>query len=377
MKFIFFEVTLLTSYGGVQTCAWNLAREFYRLGHDVKVLTGAGPLACPYPELAACVHAFPYRPREQHIQFLGRRLPKILERRSLVQASGDFLKTEAPGADLIFFKPHDLLALGGRLRDFRHVCFHSQGTDFVPFDRRLFRHHVTHVSACSHFNAWQLQKHFKRVPQVVHNGVPTHFIEMSFNQQARERWRQKFGTASGTRVFAYAGRMVGWKGLNIFIEAMAQAGNPSARTEELWLIGNGASLQRWLDLAARLGLKERVKHHPAIPHSELPGFWDAADIGVFPSIGDEAFGISIAEAMTRRKPVIASYVGGISEVVGNEGQCGWLCNNSDVTAFVHAIDQSRQADLQAKGDNARKRAALHFQWPDLAGQLIKHISKKK
>ena len=43
----------------------------------------------------------------------------------------------------------------------------------------------------------------------------------------------------------------------------------------------------------------------------LPEFYAACDAGIFPSIGDEAFGITIAEAMACGKPVIASYIGGI------------------------------------------------------------------
>jgi len=139
--------------------------------------------------------------------------------------------------------------------------------------------------------------------------------------------------------------------------------------EELWLIGDGPQLSGWLELARQLGISERVKHHPFVPHDSLPGLWDAIDIGVFPSSGDEAFGITIAEAMSRGKAVIASYVGGIPEVVGNENRCGWLCGNSDSEAFASAIIAAREADIQTMGINARQRIATHFQWSALAEQF--------
>ena len=139
--------------------------------------------------------------------------------------------------------------------------------------------------------------------------------------------------------------------------------------EELWLIGDGPQLAGWLELARQLGISDRVKPHPFVPHHTLPGLWDAIDIGVFPSSGDEAFGITIAEAMSRGKAVIASYVGGIPEVVGNENQCGWLCENSNAEAFAAAIVAAREADLQAMGNNGRGRVATQFRWSKLAEQF--------
>ena len=78
------------------------------------------------------------------------------------------------------------------------------------------------------------------------------------------------------------------------------------------------------------GVAEQVIFHQPVEHAMLPEFYAACDAGVFPSIGDEAFGITIAEAMACGKPVIASYIGGIPEVVGNEQSAGLLVTPGDV-----------------------------------------------
>lgn len=369
MKYIFYERSLLTKVGGVETAAWNLAREFYALGSEVLIVTGKGPRKCPYKELEPFVCAFDYVPQANQPRIFGRRFAKILENRSLAKAADKILVNSSKQTAIIFFKPNGVYALRKRLPHFKKVCFHSQGADFVPFDRMLFNKYVTHLSACSHFNAWQNRCHFKQVPKVFYNGVPDYFLQSTFSQAARDEWRKQLSTDSKTRVFAFAGRMVKWKGIAIFLEAMTMAGGD----EELWLVGTGPDLKRWLALAKVFKIENRVKTHPFIEHSKLPGLWDAVDIGVFPSCSDEGFSMSVVEAMSRGKPVIASYLGGTPEGVGNEGLCGWLCSNSDVEGFAKAISHAREADLVQMGQNARKRAE-RFRWPVEAKHLLNFIA---
>jgi glycosyltransferase involved in cell wall biosynthesis len=109
-----------------------------------------------------------------------------------------------------------------------------------------------------------------------------------------------------------------------------------------------------------------------VAHDRLPDYYAAADVGVFPSIGDEAFGITIAEAMSCAKPVIGSYIGGIPEVVGNEGSCGVLVPPGDPRALAQAmralaLDPARRA---AMGRAARARIERHYTW-ELVGQRMR------
>ena len=369
MKYIFYERRLLTSVGGVETACWNLAREFVLQGKEVAIVTGKGDRPCPYPELEPYIRAFDFVPQAKQPKFLGRRLAKTLENLSLAKSAGDFLRDCSRESAVIFFKPNGVFALHRYLRDFKRVCFHSQGVDFCSLDRRLFEKYVTHLSACSHFNAFQNRCHFKRQPVVIPNGVTEAFLAWEMRPENRIRWRELFKTNPQRMVFAFAGRMVEWKGIGIFLEAMKIAGGD----EELWLIGEGPALEGWISSARRLGVGNRVKHHGFIKHSQLPSLWDAVDIGVFPSIGDDAFGISIAEAMACGKPVIGSNLGGIPEVVGNEEQCGWLCENLNAIEYAQAIRAARSANLNLMGKNARARAS-RFQWRAAAKKFADFIN---
>ncbi|MBI3575302.1 MAG: glycosyltransferase family 4 protein, partial [Gammaproteobacteria bacterium] len=97
--------------------------------------------------------------------------------------------------------------------------------------------------------------------------------------------------------------------------------------------------------------------------------------GVFPSIGDEAFGITIAEAMSCGKPVIASHIGGIPEVVGGEESCGLLVPPGDVTALAQAMRRlADDAALRARlGDGARTRIERLYTWDMSAQRLLRAL----
>ena len=117
-------------------------------------------------------------------------------------------------------------------------------------------------------------------------------------------------------MFAFAGRLVGWKGMGVALQGAWPSPPCVTRTPKLLIVGDGPQKPELKQLAQTLGVANRVVFHDPVPHDALPALYGAVDAGVFPSIGDEAFGITIAEAMSCGKPVIASHIGGIPEVVG-------------------------------------------------------------
>ena len=119
----------------------------------------------------------------------------------------------------------------------------------------------------------------------------------------------------------------------------------------------------------------RVVFHPAVAHAEVPAIYASADVALFPSIGDEAFGIAIAEAMSCGCAVVASHVGGIPEVVGNEGHAGVLVAPGRVDDWVAAIAVLAQ-DASARrflGAAARARIAANFTWDHAAARLLREV----
>ena len=370
MRIAFIDVTATVSYGGVQTAVWNLARELAARSHAVTVYGGEGPLR-PLAEDAPAVDVktFPFVPRDRVLD-LGTRFRRLVERwtfarharRSVIDDDHDWV---------ILTKPFDfvwprLMPRGARTR----FCFMSGGTDFYAGDRRLARR-IDAMVACSHFNAWQVSSRYRRHPAVIYNGVDP----ARFGPSARsERVRAALGAAAGTVLMAFAGRLVGWKGLSVAIDALADP-RLAALPLLLAIVGAGPERAALEARARRRGVEARVRFLPPVTHAEVAGIYGSCDIAVFPSIGDEAFGIAIAEAMSCGCAVIASHVGGIPEVVGNEGHAGILATPGRAREWAAqiaalAVDPARR---RALGQAARARIVDGFTWAHSATRLTDEL----
>lgn len=95
----------------------------------------------------------------------------------------------------------------------------------------------------------------------------------------------------------------------------------------------------------------------SVSHPTVLAAWDRALLGVLPSVGAETFGNVVVEAMSRGKPMIASRIGGIVDIV-RDGIDGLLVPPGDVAALARAIadlldDPGRR---EALGAAARERA---------------------
>lgn len=365
MDIAFIDVTSTLNYGGIQTAIWQLAIALHDLGHRVTIYGGDGPLRADLGGRAIAVRTFAFTPRRRFPDF-GTRFRKFAERwsfarqakKSVVAARHDWIVLTKP---FDFFWPR-LLPAGSPTR----FAFMSGGTDFFAGDRRLARGIDAWV-ACSHFNAWQNYAHYKRVPEVIYNGVD---IDCFRPSEDKARLRRELGFAPEDVVFGFAGRLVGWKGMNVAMRALAEpvlAGLPV----KLLIVGDGAAKAELQALAASLGVERRVTFFGAVAHDRLAALYGACDAGVFPSLGDEAFGITIAEAMACGLPVVASHNGGIPEVVGNEGSCGRLVGIGSVAECAAAMAALTAAETRAAmGRAARARIERMFTWRLSAERLL-------
>ena len=121
--------------------------------------------------------------------------------------------------------------------------------------------------------------------------------------------------------------------------------------------------------------RDRVRFVGSVPHREAAGFYQDADIFVFPSIF-EAFPIPPIEAMAEGLPVVASAVGGTVESVRHD-ETGLLVGRGDQEGLTNALrrlieDESLRAALGAAG---RRRAQTHFSWESVCDALEEHVAR--
>lgn len=179
---------------------------------------------------------------------------------------------------------------------------------------------------------------------------------------ARSRIRALFGLGASRPVIACACRAVPEKGIVHLIRAFDRlAGHWTAKSElpALVYFGDGPALQQLR--AARDTLPARAAIFLAGHQSDAADLMAGADVCVAPSLWAEAFGLYALEPLARGVPVIASRVGGMSEVVV-DGETGLLVPPGDEVALENAMRRLVENPEEARrlGENGRRRALVDF-----------------
>jgi glycosyltransferase involved in cell wall biosynthesis len=127
-----------------------------------------------------------------------------------------------------------------------------------------------------------------------------------------------------------------------------------------------------------LGISSRIHFVGGQEHRGLPDLLGAGDLFVQPTVGEEAFGISVVEAMACGLPVLASNVGGLPEVVA-DNESGYLLPPGEVEVWRQQIQKLRsETELRKKmGLAARLRVLAKFSWMQNGQRLVELIQNAK
>ena len=145
------------------------------------------------------------------------------------------------------------------------------------------------------------------------------------------------------------GRLTPVKGQRYLLEAAAKVVRQRPDTLFVFL-GDGELLTELTEMASVLGIKDHVKFLGWRP--EVADVMSTFDIFVLPSL-NEGMGKVLVEAMAMGKPIIASNVGGIPDLV-THGLNGLLVPPADADAMADAIvtlhdDPSKAKKMAEKG----------------------------
>ncbi len=130
----------------------------------------------------------------------------------------------------------------------------------------------------------------------------------------REEEFEETGSAPDAADFLYVGMMRDLKGPDIFLDALASARTTTGRNVSAVMVGAGDDLPRYREQAARLAFGDSVRFLDPMPART------AFPLGrtiVVPSRA-EAMPYIVLEALAAGRPMIASAVGGIPEILGPE-----------------------------------------------------------
>jgi L-malate glycosyltransferase len=181
---------------------------------------------------------------------------------------------------------------------------------------------------------------------------PSRFVGL----RPREDVRQEFGVRSA-RMLVTVSRLHPEKGLPVLLSAFAHL----PADLQLYIVGTGPERARLEAMALKLGVASRVR---------LLGWRDdalsilgAADVVVHPSF-HEALPSAVMEALALAKPIVASDVSGVRDILGDQ-EYGRVVPASDVSALVGAISEtlSDLASARAAATAGRDRL-LEYTRPD-------------
>jgi glycosyltransferase involved in cell wall biosynthesis len=170
---------------------------------------------------------------------------------------------------------------------------------------------------------------------------------------------------NASHVILFVGRLIWRKGVKYLIDAMPQILAEYVDTK-LLVVGNG---EQWPFLEKRikkLGIESSVQFLGKVPSENLYSLYNEADVYAQPSLY-EPCALTILEAMSMRKSIVATRVGGIPELITN-GVEGLLVEPGNSLQLARAITNvfSDSSCRRRFGSNARKKVEREFTWEAIA-----------
>jgi glycosyltransferase involved in cell wall biosynthesis len=168
------------------------------------------------------------------------------------------------------------------------------------------------------------------------------------------------------RSILFVGRLIERKGVSHVIRAL---GAVRQRTPaRLVVIGEGPERPQLEQLARDVGVAAHVDFRGRVSDEELRRAYAAADVFVLPSVLDarqdtEGLGVVLLEAMNYSVPVIASDIGGITDIVQHE-RTGLLVPPGNEAALANALTcvLGDRALARSLGEAGRQRLREAFSW---------------
>ena len=203
---------------------------------------------------------------------------------------------------------------------------------------------------------------------VINNGIDIETFKPSEDQS--KQIRDKLNILDQDRAILFLSLISKQKGTDIAIKAFNELSH--LKNIKLIIAGDGEYLNDAKLLARYYGIESKVVFTGFIPNEDTPKYYNASDIFIFPTLRLESFGIVLAEAMACRKPVIASNIGSIPDVI-DDGVNGILVPHGDFRELARQIDMllNDQSYFETLGGNAYSKARERFDINRMVGETIK------
>jgi glycosyltransferase involved in cell wall biosynthesis len=194
--------------------------------------------------------------------------------------------------------------------------------------------------------------------EVIHNGVsPVNFDNLRSQVDDRNRIRQEWGLTEEHRVVMIIAFLRPEKNHTRFLRVarIVAERTPQAR---FIVVGDGPERSKLETYAQSLGLAKVVRFLGTC--HDVPRLLAASDVITLTS-DEETLPLALLEGMAARRPVVATRVGSLDEMV-MEGETGHLIPIDDEPAFADALQRllSDRVTAEAMGSAGRRFVLQHF-----------------
>src|SRR5687767_5051973 len=223
-----------------------------------------------------------------------------------------------------------------------HSYFNSVKTNFFINTERFLASKSDVIIAISNQQKKELVQDFTIAPaekfRVIQLGLD--LDKFGVQQEAkRKKFRTEFGIADDEIAIGIVGRLVPVKNHYLFIKAIAHVLHSSSKKIKAFIIGDGETRRDLENVANQAGIKFSTEKDLIHPHPLVFTSWrsdvDVINAGldiVTLTSHNEGTPVSLIEAQAANKPIVATRVGGIQDIV-REGETALLSEVNDTETF--------------------------------------------
>ena len=167
---------------------------------------------------------------------------------------------------------------------------------------------------------------------MVKNGIDLELF-YPYSENRKNVLREQLGYSSTDILVLFAGRLVPEKGIHYVVKAVNELSEKNKNIKLIAVGANSFNLKVQTNFEKQLiesvKGKKNILFTGFISNSNLPDYYNMADIVVLPSVWEEPAGLTMIEALACGKPLITTNAGGISEYVAGSGAIQLNPKNSD------------------------------------------------
>lgn len=356
-------ITCYPSYGGSGVVGAELGLELAKRGHEVHFISYAPPMRLGdghSPRERIRFHAvemltYPLFEYPPYTLALASKLYEVAREHSLDLLHMHYAIPHSISAYLAreMMRPERYLPVVTTLHG-TDITLVGRDTSYLPITRFGIEQSDS-ITAISHYLRSATEETFcvGCSVEVIYNFVDAEYYRRSSNETLR-----KEVAPQGERIILHISTFRPVKRISDCVEVLARVvADVPAR---LIMCGDGPERREAEELAARLGVGDRVLFVGKQPQSTIREYLSISDLLLLPSL-TESFGLAALEAMSCEAPVIATRVGGIPEVV-DDGQAGYLFDVGDVSGMAESARRilSDPAERQRLGKRGREIAISRF-----------------